>query len=209
MIVTLNELKVLLGIALDPDETVDADLTRRIEVATVVFEGLTKQRFREPITRTEYRDGRNRRKLFLHGHIDDEDVTASASLVVSRRAKAFSAPEWTDLTLDDDYERRDDVLIFITTWYVWCDEDEYRLVYLDGYKTAPIDVQAAVLDIAMNQYLADLAARRFGLPIFAAKTGEKLGDYSYTIDPGFVASGSTTLTDTVKKTVNRYERKFV
>lgn len=213
MIVSLTELKEMLG--LDQDATdEDAKLTRLINAATTTFEGKTRRRFREPIMVTEYRDGDDNRVLYLRGHIDDENAADSGSddpalsLIVSRRARMLATAEWEVLTIDEDYERRKDTLRFLRAWRVWTCEDEFKIEYLDGYFVAPEDVHAAILEMAMNQYLSDIASSSGTAGI----TSEKLGDYSYTVDLGAIGSSGGTsgaLSDTTKDTIQRYKRRFV
>lgn len=210
-VATLALLKRLLGIDADNTDD-DAYLSQLLANATVDVEGMTKRRFQEPISLTEYRDGNGEELLYLHGHIDDVNAVDSGSddpadsLVVLRRTKRFrGSPSWEMLTEDEDYERRGDTLLFMRLWGVWPCEDELKITYLNGYTVPPEDIRAAIVDIAMNQYLADLAASSGTSGV----TGEKLGDFSYTVDLGAVAGGSTALSDTTQRTIQRYKRRFV
>jgi hypothetical protein len=213
MIVSLDELKSALGIALN-DASQDAILTSKILGATVWVQNQTHRRFDVPIPVTEYRPSPGRRSLYLRGHIDDspaadnpsETLDPTTSLVVSRRHVVEPFRAWEVLVEGEDYERREDELVFLRMWGVWCIEDEYKLDYLDGYAVAPSDIHDLVLEIAQNQYLVDSAIATGTAGI----TSEKLGDFSYSTDGSAEGStGATSISNNGRSTLSFWTRKFV
>lgn len=212
MIVSLEELKHVLGLPLGPTDE-DAHLTRLILSATAWVEGETHRRFQEPISFTEYRDGNVERRLFLYGHIDDSSAADSAtegdpttSLHIFRRPVILgSSTDWEELIVNEDWERRRDTVLFLRMWGVWPCEDEFRLTYLDGYQNAPEDIKQVVLELARDQFLTDVASAEGTAGI----TSETIGDYSYTVDLGAVATASGSLSGTSRMTILRYQKKFV
>lgn len=210
MIVSLDELKHVLGMD-SADVSQDAELTRQIGAATEWVQRTTHRRFDTPIQVTEYRESPGQRLLYLAGHIDDsvaadnpsETLDPSTSLQVFRRPMTDSSFVWEALIEDEDWERRDDALLFIRVFGVWPCEDEYKINYLDGYAVAPDDVKALVLEIASNQYLIDsaLATGTAGI------TSESLGDFSYSTSGK--AEGTTVRSETSIRTLNNRTRKLV
>ncbi len=81
VLATLLMLKLILGI--DPDDSEqDGYLAQLLRNAVANIEGMTKQRFREPEEKTEYRDGHGKRILYLHGHMDPAVSEASPIVTV-------------------------------------------------------------------------------------------------------------------------------
>lgn len=210
MIVSLDELKRVLGITLS-DTAEDDNLTRLILAATEWVQGQTHRRFDVPISVTEYKTGHGKRTLYLAGHIDDsvaadnpsETLDPTTSVRVYRRPVSEPFRTWEELIEGEDWERRDDSLVFLRAWSVWPCEDELKLVYLDGYAQAPEDVKALVLELAMNQYRVDAEASAGTAGI----TSESLGDFSYSV--GNTVTGSTTISAIGLRTLNYRTRKFV
>lgn len=214
MIVSLDELKRVLGIELDNTDE-DDNLTRLILAATAWVQGKTHRRFDSPILRTEYRNGTGRRELYLSGHVDDsvaadnpsETLDPTTSLHVYRRPIYEPNHGWEELIEGEDWERRGDMIVFLRLWAVWPTEDEVRLVYLDGYVNAPEDLKAVILELAMNQYNADVGSASGTTGV----TSESLGDFSWDAktSSSSASGGSTTLTATSLDTLNHYRRTFV
>lgn len=210
MIVSLDELKAILGIQ-SSDTSQDAILTRQIGAATEWVQGQTHRRWDVPILTTEYHESPGENKLYLDGHVDDspaadnpsETLDPTTSVQVYRRPRIEPYRDWELLVEGEDWERRKDALIFMRLWSIWPWEDEYKIVYWDGYAVSPEDVKALVLEIASNQYLTDLAVSTGTAGI----TSEKLGDFSYTTDGS--QEGSSVLTETSKRTLNYRTRKLV
>lgn len=213
MIVTLAELKSALGI--DPGNTdEDAHLTRLILGATIWVQNETHRYFDTPITRTEYRNSPRERILYLNGHIDDSvyadnalaDLDPSTSVHVFRRT-LWASTDWEELVEGTDWERRIDALLYRAFWFEWPCEDEYKIVYLDGWAEghAPDDIKQVIIEVAVDRYNLDAinAAGTAGI------TSESLGDYSYTRDLGAVATGQGRLTQIGMQTINHYKRLFV
>ena len=210
MIVSVDALKAALGIDLD-DTTEDTRLESLILSATVWIEGEVHVRFDEPITRTEFRNGTGMRTLYLRGHIDPAAVESESAedtpmVIVSERLIGDNGA-WNDLVEGEDYERRNDALLFFgVLGPVWPRCNEYRIVYPDGYVSAPEDIQAVVLEMATRQYLTDVS----NASGTAGVTSEKLGDYAYTVDLGAVSNSSGgTLSDQSVRTLNHYRKRFV
>ncbi len=204
MIVSLDEIKRVLGIDL-ASTTEDENLTRLIGAATEWVQGQTHRRFDTPALVTEYRESPGRRMLYLAGHIDDstaadnmsETADPTSSVHVFRRPLCEPYRAWEELIENEDWERRGDALVFLHWWAIWPQD-------LDGYAVAPADVQALVLELAMNQYLLDVASASGTAGI----TSEKLGDFSYAVDTTS-AAGTTILSDRAKGTLNNRTRKLV
>jgi gp6-like head-tail connector protein len=210
MIVSLDEIKRVLGITLS-DTTEDDNLTRLILAATEWVQGQTHRRFDTPILTTEYKSGHGHRILYLAGHIDDsaaadnpsETLDPTSSVHVYRRPILEGFRDWEELIEGEDWERREDALVFIRAWQVWPLEDELKITYMDGYAQAPEDVKALILELAMNQYLLDAESSSGSAGI----TSESLGDFSYSV--GTSAAGSTTISASGMRTLNYRTRKFV
>lgn len=210
MIVALDDLKRALGIDLD-DTDEDANLTRIIEAKTVWVEGETKRRFDTPVPHEQYEDGTGEEAIYLEWHVDDspeadnpsESLDPTTSVRVFRRPRAEKWRPWEELVEGQDWERRGQTLLFLRTWQVWPGEDEFKITYMGGYAVAPKDVQELVIELAMNQYMAD-ADTSSGT---AGITSEKIGDYSYSVGgAGGASSANGFLTDTSSRTLNRYKR---
>lgn len=209
MIVSLDELKRVLGIDLD-DASEDPNLTRIILAKTAWVHGETRRYFDTPTPRTEYHTGHGEAELYLNGHVDDsvDADNPSESLDPTTAVKVFRKPrggrwrEWEQLTEHDDWERRNDVLYSTHTLGVWCIEDEFKIEYMDGYAQAPEDIKEVILELAMNQYFGDVETSSGTAGI----TSEKLGDYSYNV--GASAVGASLLTDNSSKTLGRWKRRF-
>lgn len=212
MIVSLDELKRVLGLDLD-DPSEDENLTRLILAKTEWVEGQTKRRFDTPIPHTQYEQGSGTDTLFLEWHVDDspeadnpsESLDPTTAVAISRRPITEKWRAWEPLIEGEDWERREQEIIFIRTWGVWPREDEFKLEYLGGYAVAPEDIKELVIELAMNQYLMDLNSASGT----AGVTSEKLGDYGYTVDLGAVATGTGGVSLNGIKTINRYKKKFV
>lgn len=210
MIVSLDDLKQVLGIALDDDGAQDDNLTRLIKAKSAFVEGYTQRRFDTPILHTQIEPGNGEDALYLEWHVDDENTPLapnpdpSESVIVSRRPILERFRPWEVLVEDEDWERRGDVIYFLRTWQVWPIEDEIKLEYLGGYIKAPDDIKAVILELAANQYLidTDLSSGTSGV------NSEKIGDYSYSLSTT-TAVGSTTMSETSAATLNRYKRRFV
>lgn len=212
MIVSLDELKRVLGIDLG-DTSEDDNLERIILAKTAWVEGETKRRFDTPVPHVQYEDGSGEQELYLEWHVDDspeadnpsESLDPTTSVRVSRRPRSEKWRAWEPLVEGEDWERRGQTLLFLRTWQVWPGEDEFKIEYLGGYARAPEDVKEVVLELAMNQYMAD-ADTSSGT---AGISSEKIGDYSYTIGAGGGASSAVGfLTDASSRTLNRYKRKI-
>lgn len=212
MIVSLDELKRVLGIDLT-DDSEDENLTRIILAKTTWVEGETKRRFDTPIFHEEFHEGSGDEAMMLDWHVDDspdadnpsESLDPTTSVHVYRRPRLEKFRPWEELIEGEDWERRGQTLVFLRAWQVWPREDEFRVTYLGGYAKAPEDIKEVILELAMNQYLLD-ASSSSGT---AGVTSEKLGDYSYTLDLGATATGSGTITTNSNRTLSRYKRVLV
>lgn len=211
MIVSLDELKRVLGLDLE-DTSEDANLTRIITAKTTWVEGETKRRFDTPIHHEQYESG-GFQHLYLEWHVDDsveadnpsESLDPTTSVHIFRRPRSEQWRAWEELIEGEDWERRGQTLIFLRTWQVWPGEDEFKITYMGGYAVAPEDIKEVILELAMNQYLIDLNSSSGT----AGVTSEKLGDYSYTVDLGAIATGTGGTSENGLKTLNRYKRKIV
>jgi hypothetical protein len=212
MIVSLDELKRVLGLDLE-DTSEDENLTRLIAAKTTWVEGETKRRFDTPIPHTQYTEGTGECEMYLEWHVDDspEADNPSESLDPTTAVKVFRRPRWErwraweELIEGEDWERRGQTLLAIHTLSVWPREDEFKMEYLGGYALAPEDIKEVVLELSMNQYLMDISSSSGTAGI----TSEHLGDFSYTVDLGAVATGTGGTSENSTKTLNRYKRKFV
>lgn len=206
MIVSLAELKAVLGIPLD-DASQDDYLTRLILAKTAWVEGYTQRRFDTPIAHTQIEQGIGEAELYLEWHLADPD-----SLTIYRRPILERFREWELLVEGEDWEINeadDDIIFFLRAWQVWPLEDEMKLTYQGGYDEPPEDIKEVILSMASNQYLfeADSASETAGL------TSEKIGDYNYSLGSSSSTStgaiGSDVVGDTAMMTLNRYKRRFV
>lgn len=196
-IVGLDELKAGLGIALS-DTSEDESLAQLEEYAAAWVEERLDRRFHAPAAKTAYIVGNGTRTLYLWGNVEDGDV------VVSERT--IGTKEWTALeTPDDVFELRTSPrvqkLIRVDGSH-WLRGVEYRIVWNDGYTTAPADIRALVID-AVNQ------ARNALIAINDEGTvkSETIGDYSYTLDLSVAAGAlSAGLTGTSQDTINRWRQ---
>jgi hypothetical protein len=155
-------------------------------------------------------EGRGRRELILYGHVDTTFLEESASILepvhVRVRWVGEGKDAWVDLTFEEEFEFRGDTLYRLNGW--WSRGMEYELTYYDGYETAPLDIQALVLEMVTGGYGANQSVADGTSGI----TSEKIGDYSYSLggsgtgDGGAVSGGD--LSDTGWKTLNRYRRKM-
>jgi hypothetical protein len=208
MIVPLDTLKKVLGIPLDPpaDPSVDETLTGLIDAATAWVEGETHRRFSPPASKTEYRLGAGKRVLYLRGHIsEDADHPEYSVMAVSERVM-FG--DW-ELLADTEYERHDSSIIR-TDGAPWFLGVEYKIVYMDGYVTAPLDIQALIIELASGQSIADTAVST-GANRLQSET--LVGVYSYTISStaGVIggAPGGGSISYVGQRTLNRYQKKFI
>lgn len=214
MIVSLDILKKTLGLPLDGTD-LDDSLTLHIKAASEWVEGQTHRRFDTPTLRTDYVPGDGRREIVLAGHIDDSPEAntdpatgPSQSVHVYRRPTLEPYRDWEELTEIDDWERREDSLIFIPVWGVWPYEDELKVVYQDGYAEAPADIQALIIEVAVGMYFANLAYASGG----AGLTSESLGDFSYSRDLKISSaniSGGGELSALSRMTLSKYRRRLV
>lgn len=207
MIVPLDEVKTALGVTGDEE---DESITAMIDHAALFIEGETKRRFDEPISFTEYQRGNGSDTLFLAGHIavPDEDASASDITVYER---VYGYNDW-ELVDPLDYERRGDMLVrYLSTWgFGWHPTYEYKLVYDNGYKIAPIDIQKLAMELVTGEYFASTALTDDS----AGLTSETLvGVYSYTVSAtaATIASsvGGGIISDTGRRTINRYRKQLV
>jgi len=211
MIVSLDELKRVLGLELT-DTSEDDNLTRLINAKTTWVEGKTHRRFDTPIPHSQYENGGNE-VIYLDWHVDDsvaadnpsEALDPTTSVRVFRRARWEKFREWEELIEGEDWERRDQAIYFLRAWQVWPIEDEIRIDYLGGYAAAPEDIKEVIIEMAMNQYMADAdtSSGTSGL------SSEKLGDYSYSVGSGGAVEAVGTLSNNATATLARYTRKFV
>lgn len=211
----LAQLKEVLGIAAG-DMTQDARLTSLLTLAMTEVEGMTKRYFGLPMVRLEYRDGTDDAELALHGHIDDsaladnpsETLDPTTSLVIARRARRpwGVGTTWVDLVEGTDWERRDQVIVYLSELAIWWANYEYRLTYQDGYAEIPADVRAVIIEIAFSQ----LALEHRQADGSGGIKSETLGDFAYSLDLSAIgAGGNTMLSDSAKRTLNRYKRGIV
>lgn len=208
----INTIKGIIGIDED-DTSQDVKLAELIRFAVAVVQGKTKRYFGQPASRTEYHVGPDRDKFVLEGYIDDspaanasDDPTLnpSTSLVISRRTRG-SGGDWEDLVEGTDWERRKRQIIALNPFVWWPSCDELRCVYLDGYVDAPDDIDRVIVEIAVSQYMTDLAAGTGTLGV----TSEKLGDFSYTLDSSVSQFDYNVLSSFGRQTLERYRRRFV
>lgn len=218
MIVSLEELKRVLGIALD-DTSEDDNLTRLIQAKTAWVEGATRRRFDTPIHHEQYAEGSGERELYLEWHVDDspeadnpsETLDPTTSVRVYRRPRSEPYREWEPLVEGEDWERRGQTLVFLRAWTTWPGEDEYKITYLGGYAVAPSDIKELILELAVGQYQSDVMMSSGTAGI----TSENLGDYSYSRDlnVALTALGASPMTlglsPTAFNTLNRYKRRFI
>lgn len=196
-IVALDTLKRALGLDLE-DTTEDTALEELEGRIADWVEGQTKRRFSTPVSNVEYQYGSGFRDLFLRGHLEVGEE--EPSITVEQR---FRDGEWEEF---EDFELRDDRLVRTDGW-VWPRSAEYRITYLNGFTTAPSDIQALVIEMAAGQYGADAASAAGEVGV----TSEKIGDYSYTLGETAVAgaTGGGVLSDTGFATLNRWKRLLV
>ena len=218
MIVSLNQLKPLLGIALD-DASQDANLTRLIEAKTAWVEGVTRRRFDTPIPHTEIRQCTDDMTIYLHWHVDDEiydpplDPSPTSSVRVYRRPIMERFRPWEELVEGDDWERTDQVIYFLRGWLLPI-VDEFKIDYLGGYGIAPADIQELVLELAVNQYLMDQVVSETTEGT-AGVTSETIGDFSYSADLGSTSTSVSSRTGTGgvsengNRTIQRYKLRLV
>lgn len=202
MLVTLEELKRSLGLDVD-DDSDDANLTDIVERATEWVEGQTKRRFSTPESTTEILRGSGRRDLYLMGHVAGlNSEEEHGEVVVEER---FLYGDWEVMDELLDFERRGDKLVRIDG-SVWSREAEYKVTYDNGYTAAPADIKALVLELAAGEYGANASAADGTADI----TGEKIGDYSYTVGSSQVAGaiGSGVVSGTGQATLNRWMRRL-
>lgn len=205
-------LKATLGISVD-DTSQDAYLIHLLNAAIDTVQGTTKRYFGLPALRIEYREATGCEEMALHGHIDDsvaadnpsETLDPTTSLIVERRARPpwGVGTTWESLTEGTDWERRDQVLVYLNDPWFWWYNYEYRLTYMDGYAIMPADIVSAIIEIATSQRAVEAkhADASGGIK------SETLGDYSYSRDLTTVgAGGDTKLSDSATRTLNRYKR---
>lgn len=196
-------LKLALGI---DDTSEDALLSVLEPQAADWIERETRRRFQEPADdpRIEYREGTGTRTLFLLGHIDDPEETAT----VRERSFAFGGVgDWTTLTEGTEYERRGDRLVRIDG-LSWHPSAEYEIAYPDGYLEAPQDIQALAIELVSIAR----AAQSTAASVVSGSAGIKsqtIGEYTYTMDTAAassVASASVALSDSGRAVVNHWKR---
>lgn len=210
MIVSVDDLKQVLGIALD-DADQDDNLTRLIKAKTAWVEGYTQRRFGTPILHTQIVRVSGEDRIFLEWHLDDENAVAApnpdpkTSVVVSRRPILERFRPWEVLVEGEDWERQGQELFFLRAWQTWPCEDEYKIEYLGGYIVPPEDIKEVLLELASNQFLinSEMSSDTGGL------TSEKIGDYSYSVGADSAAVGTSSISPTSMNTLNRYKRRFV
>jgi hypothetical protein len=209
MIVTIEQLRRAAGLAED-DDSQDAALIELESQSVAWIEGEVHRRFSEPILVTEIVEGRGRRELIIYGHVDLAALAESASsleaLRVQERWQGEGKDAWAILAEDVDYEFRGDILYRLGG--VWSRGVEYELTYYDGYETAPLDIQALVLEMVTGGYGANQSVADGTSGI----TSEKIGDYSYSLGGSGTGTGGSVsggeISDTGWKTLNRYRRKI-
>jgi hypothetical protein len=210
MIVSLDELKRVIGIALT-DTSEDDNLTRLITAKTVAVQGMTHRRFDSPELTTEYQQGPGTDTLFLAGYVDDSaddnpsETTDFTVVHVWRRPIAEKFRDWEELVEGEDWERRGSTLLFLRAWGRWERHDEFKITYFDGFVDAPEDIKEVIIEMALNQYMLDVStsAGEQGL------SSETLGDFSWSKDLSAVSTGTGALSDVSTKTIKRYKRQLV
>lgn len=212
MIVSLNELKDVLGIELT-DVSQDAYLTRLIKAKTAWIEGYTQQRFDTPIPHSQIEPGSGEPELYLEWKVDDTIYeppllpSPTTSVDVFRRPINERYRPWEQLTEGQDWERRGQILYMFQSWSIWPMQDEFKIEYLGGYGLAPEDIKEVLLEMCADQYKADqtTASGTSGI------TSEKIGDYNYAVDLGNVTTSNTDTGTSAMgiQTLNRYKRRFV
>lgn len=217
MIVSLAQVKQLLGIELD-DTSEDDHLTQLILAATVFVESETHWRFDTPIEKTEYQVLPGFRAMYLRGHVDtstppESESAFDSTVHIAARGVGDVGGTWEDLVEGEDYERREDTILFAGPygfhgwwWNSWPYGVEFRATYMDGFWEAPEDIQQLILSMVSRQYTTetDLASGVAGV------TSEHIGDYSYTVDLGAAATiTGEAVTSTGWLTINHYKRILV
>jgi hypothetical protein len=199
MIVTLADLKNALGLdSALPDA--DEDLTRLLEAKTAWVEGATQRRFDTPIPHVQYQDG-GVDTIYLEWHVD-----ADEPIVVSRRPLLERFRDWEVLVEGEDWERRDQSLLFLRPWQIWPSRDEFKVEYNGGYDVPPADIAELIRGLVIDQYFANIEL----VSDISGITSEKIGDYSYNVgSAGGSASGGGSVNDDARQVLNRYKRRFV
>lgn len=219
MIVTLEEVKTVVGIALD-DASQDPYLTRLIKAKTAWVEGYTQRRFDTPILHSQIEPGPGEPEIYLDWHVDDTlyepplDPSPTTSVYVQRRPCSERFRPWEVLIEGEDWQRVGDVIYFLRAWQVWPREDEFKIDYLGGYGIAPEDIRDAIIDLVQAQYVTDGSIASDASSGTAGVTSEKIGDFSYSLGSSSSSSSSSKTTsaggvvDTTMQTLNRYKRRF-
>lgn len=219
MIVTLDEVKTVLGISLT-DNSQNDYLTRLIKAKTTWIENATRQRFDTPILHTQIVQGENNSEIYLEWNIDETIYdpplipSPTSSVVVSRRPILERFRPWELLVEGEDWERVGQTLYFLRFWSVWPIEEEFKVEYLGGYGLAPEDIKDAVIDLIQAQYVTDMSISSDTSSGTAGVTSEKIGDFSYSLGSSSASASSSKttssggVTDMTLKTIERYKRRF-
>ena len=210
MLVTLEEMKAVLEIE-EGDTSQDARLTRLILGASAWVEKTTNRYFGQPQAKIEVRQGSGTMWLYLLGHIDGPFLNNPSVVEPGDELRVWSRMrglEWTELTEGDDWEREGDKLLRLGGWSSWSRWEQFMLEYLDGYLEVPDDIKALIIEMVTGAYNAEANQ----ISALVGVTGEKIGDYSYTLNPAAVAAAASAgflVTDTGMSTINNWRRKFV
>lgn len=212
MIVSLAEVKEALDIPPE-DTSEDARLTRLILGASAWVEKTTHRYFGTPVLRTEIHQGAGTRELFIYGHIDgaeenDPSETNELGDVTHIWSRMMGDDSWTELLEMTDWERLKDKFFRLPYPFVWLSYEQYKVQYMDGWESAPDDIKALIIEMVTGQFSSEtnVASGLVGV------TSEKIGDYSYTLNPNVVAAAASAgfpITEAGFQTINNWRRRFV
>lgn len=210
MIVSLAEVKAALEIPED-DTSADVQLTRLILGASAWVQNTTHRYFDTPILRTEVHVGMGTSELFIYGHIDGPEVNDPSDTGelgdVTRIWSRLPADEWTELLEGVDWERLKDRFYRLPYPFAWLRWEQYKIQYMDGWVSAPDDIKALIMDMVTGQSLSESSA----VSGLVGITSEKIGDYSYTLNPALVAASASSgfpITTAGWQTINNWKRNF-